>query len=206
MKKFTPYVSIDLETTGLSYDSDILEIAAIFDDGVSPVEELERFHALIRYDQFKHAEMYAVNMNAELIKEILKQKDSSYKPHQAFHHFNEWLTGCRIRIAGTNQGKLPRLFVAGKNVAGFDIPMLQRNYQNYVDGRIENNITNNFYHRTLDVGSMYFPHFGENVTLGKINELTGRAVQVSHRAMDDAMDVVVAIRHLMKQEVYPMIE
>jgi oligoribonuclease (3'-5' exoribonuclease) len=203
MKKFQPYLSIDIETTGLSMDSDILEIAAIFDDGVSPLEELEKFHVLIKYDTFKHAEMYAINMNGNLIREILKGPANS--PLVALMSFNSWLEGRRIRLAGTNEGKLPRLSVAGKNVAGFDIPMLQRNYQNYVDGRLEINITQNFTHRTLDVGSMYFPHFGENPTLGKINELTGRAANVSHRAMDDAMDVVVAIRHLMGQELYPTI-
>jgi oligoribonuclease (3'-5' exoribonuclease) len=199
MKKFTPYVSIDLETTGLSHDSDILEIAAIFDDGESPIEELEKFHALIKYNTFKHAEMYAINMNANLIQEITKGPANS--PEAVLMAFNMWLNGRRIRIAGTNEGKLPRLFVAGKNAAGFDIPMLEKNYQHYVSPSIDPNIVSNFHHRTLDVGSMYFPHFGENVTLGKINELTGRAGKVSHRAMDDAMDVVIAIRHLMKNVV-----
>lgn len=198
MKKFTPYVSIDIETTGLSMESDILEIAAIFDDG-GPIEELEKFHVMIKYDTFKHAEMYAINMNGNLIRKILEGPANS--PLVALMSFNSWLEGRRIRLAGTNEGKLPRLFAAGKNVAGFDIPMLERSYQYYVEDPTHPNIVKNFNHRTLDVGSMYFPHFGENVTLGKINELTGRAANVSHRAMDDAMDVVVAIRHLMKNVV-----
>jgi DNA polymerase III alpha subunit (gram-positive type) len=195
MKKFTPYVSIDLETTGLSNDSDILEIAAIYDDG-GPIEELKKFHALIRYDKFKHAEMYAVGMNAELIKESLS---IGMPANNALKEFCIWLNSIRTP---DSRGKIQRLFVAGKNVAGFDIPMLKSNYHYYVDAAPSNtDITQNFTHRTLDVGSMYFPHFGENVTLGKINELTGRAANVSHRAMDDAMDVVVAIRHLMKNVV-----
>jgi DNA polymerase III alpha subunit (gram-positive type) len=197
MKKFTPYVSLDLETTGLSMESDILEIAAIYDDG-GPIEELKKFHALIRYDKFKHAEMYAIGMNAELIKEGLS---IGIPANNALKEFYIWLNSIRTP---DSRGKLQRLYVAGKNVAGFDIPMLENNYRYYA-GEANGNITQNFTHRTLDVGSMYFPYFGENVTLGKINELTGRAANVSHRAMDDAMDVVIAIRHLMKQEVYPTI-
>ena len=34
----------------------------------------------------------------------------------------------------------------------------------------------------------------DNVSLSKINELTGRN-EVSHNAMDDALDVVYAVRH-----------
>jgi DNA polymerase III alpha subunit (gram-positive type) len=193
MKKFTPYVSIDLETTGLSMDSDILEIAAIYDDG-GPLEELKKFHRIVKYKNFKHAEPYAVAMNAELIKESFKIGTNIT---DALLEFDLWLDTIRF-----NQGiSMPRLYVAGKNVAGFDIPMLENNYKYYVPIVNDRNITKNFTHRTLDVGSMYFPYFGENVTLGKINELTGRAANVSHRAMDDAMDVVVAIRHLMKNVV-----
>lgn len=198
MKQFKPYVSIDLETTGLSHDSDILEIAAIFDDGVSPVSELKKFHALIKCNTFRHAEMFAVGMNANLIKEILASTES-LSLSDAFKHFEIWLIDIRNSLPKEND-KAPRLTVAGKNAAGFDIPVLKQSSL-YLTGSANNeNITRHFTHRTLDVGSMYFPHFGENVTLGKINELTGRAGEVSHRAMDDAMDVVVAIRHLMSQE------
>ena len=190
MKKFTPYVSIDLETTGLSSKSDILEIAAIFDDG-GPIDELKKFHALIKYESFKHAEMYAINLNKDLITEVMISSES-LPVETALRYFERWLKECR----GLVSPKSPRLFVAGKNVAGFDMPLLGANSDHY--SYDTHNIINNFTHRTIDVGSMYFPHFGENVTLGKINELTGRAANVSHRAMDDAMDVVVAIRHLMK--------
>jgi oligoribonuclease (3'-5' exoribonuclease) len=198
MKKFTPYVSIDLETTGLSHDSDILEIAAIFDDG-GPIEELKKFHAIIKYNSFRHAEMYAINMNAKLIEEILKS-EQAVSLSMAFKLFEIWLLDIRYSLP-QEKDKAPRLTIAGKNAAGFDVPILKQS-SNYLTGSMNNeNITRHFTHRTLDVGSMYFPHFGENVTLGKINELTGRAANVSHRAMDDAMDVVVAIRHLMKNVV-----
>lgn len=197
MKKFKPYVSIDLETTGLSHDSDILEIAAIFDDG-GPIDQLRKFHSIIKYDKFKYAEMFAINMNDKLIEEILKGR--SDKPYSALTAFENWLLGIRESLPKQENGELPRLTVAGKNAAGFDVPILAKNYQHYAGTTLgKHNITENFSHRTLDVGSMYFPDFGENVNLSKINELTGRT-QVSHRAMDDAMDVVFAIRHKMLDE------
>jgi DNA polymerase III epsilon subunit-like protein len=196
MKKYKPYVALDLETTGLDHNSDILEIGAVFDDG-SPLENLDKFHVVIKYEKYKHAEPYAVMMNRDIIKESVdvggEYNLNIATPHIAFIRLNSWLS--KIRESLTLEGeKLERLYIAGKNVAGFDIPVLKKNSVHYLNS----DISRHFTHRTIDVGSLYFDVFGENVTLGKINELTGRAENVSHRALDDALDIVHAIRYKMK--------
>lgn len=51
-----PYVSIDIETTGISDESHILQIAAVYNDLVSPVDELKTFNVAIKYDVMTHCE------------------------------------------------------------------------------------------------------------------------------------------------------
>jgi oligoribonuclease (3'-5' exoribonuclease) len=190
--KFKPYVSIDLEFTSLKHeDSQILEIGAVYDDGVSDIDELPTFKSIIYYSEFQKASLEALVINAKLLKEIKDipaEHRLQFAPSQVLSSFYHWLD--QLRNYNPETDKCERLVVAGKNAAGADIPILKRNclINNTPD------ITNLFTHRTLDVGSMFAAHFGENVTLGKINELTGRAATVSHRALDDAMDVVYGIR------------
>ena len=97
----------------------------------------------------------------------------------AIVEWNDWITNL------TNE--FGKLSVAGKNVAGFDLPILKMNGFD----------TSQFNHRCIDPGSLYFTEFGYVPNLGQINELTGRHA-VMHDALVDAMDVVVAIRHKMK--------
>jgi oligoribonuclease (3'-5' exoribonuclease) len=196
--KFKPYVSIDLEFTSLDINnSQILEIGAVYDDGVSEIKDLQTFQAIIHYDSFVNPQLEALVINSKLLKEIKdipKDDVCLHRQKITLIRFNNWLMNLRQMNEQTN--KLERLVVAGKNAAGGDIPILKNNcLQAGVD-----DITSMFTHRTLDVGSMYFDRFGENVTLGKINELTGRSAEVSHRALDDAFDVVYAIRYKMNEK------
>ena len=47
----------------------------------------------------------------------------------------------------------------------------------------------------MDVGPMYYPDFGYVPCLGEINKITQGTNEVSHDALDDSFDVVMAVRH-----------
>lgn len=180
-----PYVSIDIETTGISDESHILQIAAVYDDLVSPIDELKTFNVAIKYDVMTHCEPYAMGMNAELLRKLM-DKNFGVTPNRATTDFMGFLDEV-IKDRG-------KLFFAGKNVANFDIPKLILHFDKHAHRVVFNEFKSRIHYKTLDVGSLYYDVFGDNVSLSKINELTGRK-EVSHDALDDAMDVVYAVRH-----------
>lgn len=181
-----PHLSIDIETTGIDDKSHILQIAAVFDDLKSPVENLLTFNQVIRYDVMTHCEPYAIGMNAELFKRLMN-RDTGTDPESAAFRFVNFLT--LVQEIQLNMGLSPKLIVSGKNVASFDIPKLKKFVEEY-----KLNINNLLHYKTLDVGSLYYDTFGDNVSLSEINKLTGRK-EVSHDALEDALDVVYAVRY-----------
>lgn len=196
-----PYIAFDLETTGLNREnSHILEIAGILDDGIKPIEELDTFHAILKWERFDWAEPYALSMNPELIQIIAGRKphDALMAPATALAKFTEF-----VMVAGRlaydydkNKGwdrPSQKIYLAGKNVASFDLPILENNFKMISDINIVWKIIAPFIHyKILDVGSMYYD--GAIPSLGDINKLTGRDGEVKHRAIDDAMDIVYAVR------------
>lgn len=183
------YVSIDIETTGIDDKSHILQIAAVFDDLKSPVKELKTFDVAIKYPIMTHCEPYAMGMNADLLKKLM-DKDFGVDPNFAKSQLITFLSEC-LANSIDEKGRTQKLVLAGKNVASFDIPKLKR----FIDGsKYEKDFDNMIHYKTLDVGSLYYDVFKDNVSLSKINELTNRPA-VSHNALDDAFDVVHAVRH-----------
>jgi hypothetical protein len=176
-----PYLVIDIETTGLSHDSQVLQLAAVLDDG-GPKDGLLRFDTLIDNtpNPIKDYSAYALGLNGWIFKEIAAGEKSAYKvtPVQvAKTAWADFLSECSSRI---NES---RLYVGGKNVGSFDIPILKANGFS----------TDQFRHRIVDPGAMYFRHFGYVPSLDEINKKLGR-VAVTHHAMDDCDDVVFAVR------------
>lgn len=197
---YRPYVSVDIETVGLNIKSSIIEIAAIFDDLKSPVNELKTFHVVIKHEVLEGCENYALGMNAELFKKMMDKNFNTSTPVEAAANFLAFLSDCQIQAGRDSKGVYPSLLLAGKNVANFDIPRLEKLFLE--NSRFsEESIKKLLGHRSLDVGSLYYPTLGDNVSLSKINELTGRK-QVSHQAMDDAMDVVYAVRNICGINIY----
>lgn len=70
------YISVDLETTGLSLNSDIIEMGIVIDDlsEVKPVEELPKLRILFRHHVLS-GEPYALGMHVEsgLLAELQKR-------------------------------------------------------------------------------------------------------------------------------------
>jgi len=129
----------------------------------------------------KYGEPVALSMNKHTFEQISKQGISNQQ-YQAANNWLIFLNNC------LKESKVKNLTVAGKNVAGFDIPILRNNGFK----------TDNFSHRVLDIGSLYLTDFGYIPNLNKVNELLGRE-PVSHDALTDCEDIVAAIEYKMKQ-------
>lgn len=189
-----PYLSIDIETTGIDERSEILQISGVVDDLTSPIRDLKTFDLAIKHKFIEYSEPYALGMNAVLFKKMMDKDFKTYDPEQAIDALIDNMVMMQETYKDEN-GKKQKIIFSGKNVASFDLPKI-RNFIIKYD-------TNNYYlkqfdtmvhYKTLDVGSLYYDVFKDNVSLSKINELTGRKA-VSHNALDDAFDVVYAVRH-----------
>jgi len=184
------YISVDIETTGIADESHILQISAVYDDLKSPISELLTFDVAVKYDVMTHCEPYAMGMNAKLLEKLMN-KDYGLNPRFAAVSFISFLNKVHEKIGHEDEkGRPTKLVFAGKNVASFDIPKIRRFLPNNEQAAFDKII----HYKTLDVGSLYYDVFKDNVSLSKINELTNRP-PVSHNALDDAFDVVYAVRH-----------
>lgn len=174
-----PYLSLDIETTGLDRQRvHVLQLAAVYDNGKAK-EDLPTFNTVVRWPVLTYGEEYALNLNKGLLERAAKN-DRVLPIEQARINFYKWLD--HIQPSG-------RFTVAGKNVGGFDIPILTNPTNGFVFKR--------FLHRTLDPGSMFTDEFDHIPTLDEINKYLGRAA-VSHDALDDCWDVVYAVRYKWK--------
>jgi oligoribonuclease (3'-5' exoribonuclease) len=190
-----PYVSIDIETTGIDDRSHILQISAVFDDLHTPVTELPTLDLPIKWESISYSEPYALGMNAALLTKMMDKNFETYSPKNASSSLVSYLLECQKLCGIDENGKQNKIIIAGKNVASFDIPKI-RSFLTSGDKDLFDSIV---HYKTLDVGSLYYDVFGDNVSLSKINELTGRKA-VSHNALDDAFDVVYAVRHKMEKK------
>jgi len=188
------YVSIDVETTGLDWHTcQIIQIGAVIDDLVTPIEELATFNCYIDQGIFK-GEPYALSMHTEIFRQIAEAESADmdvagdgtpvYCNNQVTSEFTAWLWKHGFRPP------MP-IIVAGKNYAAFDRNHLSNipNWDLYVK----------MDHRFIDPGSMYFRP-GVDSEIPGLSECLRRAglpPHVKHTALEDALDVVRLIRHKM---------
>lgn len=187
------YVSIDIETTGIDDRSELLQIAAVVDDMKTSIDKLRTIDLPIKHAEIKYSEPVAMKMNAELLKKLDSADFQSYSPKDAADSLLNFLLEEQAKVGVDGKGKLRKIVFAGKNVASFDIPKLKKFFMDYLPERAYE-FNNLVHYKTLDVGSLFFDVFKENVSLSKINKLSGRN-QVTHNALDDALDVVHAVRY-----------
>jgi oligoribonuclease (3'-5' exoribonuclease) len=172
--KVKPYLSIDIETTGLDVArSQVLQVAAVYDDG-GPIESLKKIDILVNPGPITYGEPFALQMNAGLLKRIAAGEAKHLEDAQ--YTLRNWLLQFGTKIP-----------VAGKNAAGFDIPILRNN----------GFPTEFFSHRVIDAGSVYFTKFGYSPSFSELNKYLGRP-PVTHDALSDCFDVVHAIRAAME--------
>lgn len=198
------YVSIDIETTGLSCETNnMIEFAAVIEDteNLVPVEELPTFTAIVvnEKDQYNIG-AYCLCLHTELYKRILETQgklrehnssyvaldDSSGKKNVSIgvysnnllHYFQSWLS---------DNGVEGKVIAAGKNFMGFDIGFIKK---------LDSSKTLRFSHRSLDPATLFM--LQEDESLLGLDECAKRAglefTGDYHRALPDALMVVQLIR------------
>jgi len=191
-----PYISIDLETTGLNLGkSQILQIAAIYDDGTTLVDKLITLNIYIN-QQITYVELDALVMHEKTkifskIQEANKAKESK-KIGPAIDTFLDFIDVCRTP---NGFGSKYKMTLGGKNASTYDIPVLK----NWMSEEQLERFNELVYHSVIDVGSIYFQDFGRIPSLTEIlkqlqisHGITRE--EVTHNALYDALDVVTAIR------------
>lgn len=196
---YRPYVSLDIETTGVGPEVDTLQISAVFDTGPdTPVEELPTFDVILKHKSYTAAEPYALYLNAGLIDIIRQGKDERIVyPKQAIERLalqlEIWQKDTLAYDEKHGLGMKGKHVIAGKNVSGFDKPKLLYAAEKYGNKDLAKQLGSKWMHRSIDVGPMYFTDFGYVPSMDQINSLLNRA-EVTHNALDDAFDVVHAVR------------
>lgn len=182
-------LSLDIETTGLDPYDQILEIGAIVIDEAG--NEAARFHCYIRYDKVS-GNVVALHMNERIIRILagVSVPDAPiYHEDAAAVHFHQFLE--------ENVGDDGVYTVAGKNAAGFDIPMINRLFEStlpWIDNKKPRNF---FHHRVLDLGSIFWNPARDGWKVPGTKEVLegiGRTATNLHTAVGDAEDVIHALR------------
>ena len=196
------YISIDIETTGLDRENDlVLEIAAIIENTNNPLpfNEIPKFHAIIRHDRYSGS-AYAINMNQRIFKILAEepkygQERMDYQIKHNIVSFNnvvlDFYYWCMKNLTNKPQdNNVPvKSVVAGKNFTDFDKPFLNRlpEWNKYFA----------FHRRVLDPGTLFtdFMIDQEPPSLEKCLERAGiEDTVVTHFAMEDAWQVVQVLR------------
>ena len=181
-----PYVSIDIETTGLNPEHcQILEIGAVIDDGTTPIEECPTFHCYVDHGLIL-GEPYAVSMHPTILRRIAtKEEGHTYlQPWEVATRFCDFLKENGL------DPETEKLFVAGKNYASFDARFLSKitSWDKHVQ----------VHHRILDPAALYWEPEFDGAQLPDTKTCMERADipgEVAHTAVEDAQVVVRLIRH-----------
>jgi DNA polymerase III epsilon subunit-like protein len=185
MMLMKPYVSLDIETTGLCPETcQVLEIGAVFDYLDRPLLECPTFHTYVRHKLYV-GEPYALALNARIFK-ILANPPDNVKVcclEDVPVELASWLQKC-----GCDTKTPHSLSFGGKNFGGFDRNFLRRIPM--FDAMIP------YKHRFYDAGNMYFdPAIDENLpSTQQCLERAGLPTYVAHEAVADAEAVAKLIR------------
>lgn len=170
------YVSIDIETLGLNIDAPIVEVACVFVDNGKILGQEQTY---VCHDKYDNCEPFAMAMHPDTLRLI------AGGPCDGVCHIRDLdlvINGWLGKYAFDDQ-----VTYAGKNAAGFDLPMLERQCHAFKE-------LCNPHHRVLDPGPMFSRRGMKSTpTLNAIIEQEGLDAQVTHTALDDALAVVAAI-------------
>jgi len=173
------YVSIDLETTCLDPNpKNILMVAMVVENTKNklPLSDLPKFVCLIKRP-FYSGTPFALNLNSWILKMIANNDTSQYPIYEE----NEW-TGKAIEFI-KNHFQDTAAVPAGKNFSSFDLQFMP----------VE--LKRKFMRRALDPGSMFVNWEKDApLSLDDIKKSLGIAGEVTHNALEDALDVIKILR------------
>jgi len=184
------YISIDIETTGLDPDKHhILEFAAVLEDTEKPdisVEELPYYQTFIhQMDHLWDASTLNFHMNNGFFNRISKININVCQSDKLGSDFKDWLI--EIGIFDGENLKDDSCNVAGKNYANFDHQFLKRmpKWNDWISIR----------RRMIDPAILYYKPGDEYLpNMATCLERAGLPTEVTHRALDDARQVIELIR------------
>ena len=199
------YLSLHTETTGLDRDLDqVIEIGAIIEDTNNPLpfDEIPKFHAIVKHDRYSGG-AYAINMNARVFKilaERVKIRNVEEKYEFDFRnnicsqelvalYMYSWMVDNLMMTSPHWTWKdAITVTVAGKNIAAFDMPFLNR--------LPEFKKLFRFRHRMIDPATLYWNPMldTELPSLEQCLERAGLPSEVVHDAVQDAWQVVQVLR------------
>ncbi len=184
----TPYVSIDIETTGVEDWCQTIEIGAIVDDWITPVDQLPRWHCYVVHDRYV-GEPYALSMHPTIFRRIAERNKDENKqylflsPAQIAPELRGWLMGQGF------DDPIERAFTpAGKNFSGFDRQFLKR---------LPDFDKIKMHHRAIDPGNLFWNPDTDKVLPDskECKKRAGVGGEVAHTALDDALDVIQEVRY-----------
>ena len=190
MRKKKPYVSLDIETTGLDDVSHlVLEIGAVIDDWKTPVDELPSFRCYVDNGDMIYGSAYALSMHPKILRYIATRGKESEEHvdilalDEVAAYFVGWL-----RDNGLDPEK-HHLTMAGKNFASFDRNFLKNipDWDKFVKSQ----------HRVIDPGNLYWDPDVDRQGLPSTQTCMKRAGipgGVAHTAVKDAIVVVQLVR------------
>jgi len=182
-----PYVSIDVETTGLNpQHCQVIQFGCVIDDWKTPIDQLPTMKVNVK-SGLVLGEPFALAMNTDILLQIAEPDKVSTPLVESWKlatHFAEFLT--------LNSYDPLKVIVAGKNFSAFDAQFLAK-----LTGFDPNNKPKvRFKHRVWDP-AMLFVDFATDELPPDLQTCMNRAGimgKVTHDALDDALDVVRCIR------------
>lgn len=177
------YVSIDIETTGMDEEvCQVIEIGAVIEDWITPVEKLPTFHCYVVHEPIV-GEPYALSMHEEILYKIaVRLSGFDYlEPQEVGPTLKFWLEAHGFN---TNKAIIP----AGKNFSSFDRPRLYR-LPGFNPGI-------KFFHRTIDPAMLFWDPLMdlEPPSTELCMMRAGLDPEVKHEAVEDARNVIRLIR------------
>jgi len=195
------YVSIDIETTGTNPETcQVLEVGAVIEDTqlLLPVADLPRFECIVAHPEYTGS-AFALNLNQRILQILAGLEDTKDQKEyrkcfnilgagQVVGEFRKFLDANYTTAADRNPSGSVTITVAGKNFSRFDWEFLVRlpGWTNQI----------NFSRRVIDPGVLFTDWKNDHRLpgLGDCMKRAGLDKEVSHRAVEDAMDVVELLR------------
>lgn len=194
------YLGMDIETTGIGMKCQVIEVGAVIDDLFAPgikLLDLPQFHCYVDWPLLQ-GEPYAFHMHGQnnLLKRLSEKssKYTFYYPKQVWPAFCNWL----FQASPRPFNKYDQINVAGKNFGYFDANRLEQlpNWPGPYNGG-----KSIWAHKFIDLGNLLWNPWEDIETLPnmkKVKQRCGLGSSISHTAIDDALDVIRAMRVWMK--------